>query len=146
MIIAGYPCCGKSSIAARNSNFIDLESSNFHTPGDKTKDWADRYAAVAKDLSKHHNVFISTHEAVLSCLLNYPDLILVFPSPELKQDWTMRAQMRWQQSLQNDVEKNRRAYERIRDHFDEDINALMNYQSSRIILSSMNVWIDDIIK
>lgn len=146
MIIAGYPCCGKSTIAARNEKFIDLESSNFHAPGDKSKDWADRYAAVAKDLANNHHVFISTHEAVLSSLHNYPGLILVFPSPELKQDWTMRAYMRFQQSLQNDVEKNRRAYERVRDHFDEDINALMNYQTSRIILPDMNVWIDGIIK
>ena len=70
MIICGYPCIGKSTLAKTDLRFVDLESSNFKIPGDNTDAWAERYCKVAIDL--HHQgyvVFVSTHDVVLKHLM-----------------------------------------------------------------------------
>lgn len=147
MIIAGYPCIGKSTVAARNPKFIDLESSNFSQTG--LIDWVSQYVKVAEDLNKTgHHVFVSTHPDVISLLQYDNDFMLIFPDLSLSAMWKDRAGRRYDQQSQNEIErdKNGRALARIVEHYEEDITSLMQYSCSRIILHDMVTKIDDIIK
>ena len=66
MIIIGYPGVGKSTLAGRYKEYIDLESSNWNGP-DNTKpdNWWWSYGKVAEDLSRQgYRVFVSCHPSV----------------------------------------------------------------------------------
>ena len=66
MIVIGYQGIGKSTLAARNLKYIDLESSNFWFDDPETKqrvrhsNWYEMYFNVAEDLSRQgYVVFVS---------------------------------------------------------------------------------------
>ena len=90
MIIIGYPGIGKSTLCHHRENCIDLESSCF----DKSnKNWYKDYCNVAVDLHEQGNiVLVSNHDLVYKELsskdvLNTTNLVFVFPSLQLRDDW-----------------------------------------------------------
>ena len=125
MIIIGYPCIGKTSTADITNGCIDLESSYFNNGNPK---WYESYINVALDLaSQGYTVFVSSHSDVVHSLkisghLDIP-VVVFCPSLEFKEDWIERAKLRFERTK---ADKDERAYNRIKEHFEEDITALMN--------------------
>lgn len=124
LIIIGYPCIGKSSIAGCANGIIDLESSYF------SKDdpmWYNDYCALAEDLaSQGFTVCVSSHSSVVSCLKQRPSnpdvtVVVVHPDLSLKDDWIRRAELRMNDTS---LDKDKRAYMRIASKYEEDINTL----------------------
>lgn len=123
MIYVGFPCIGKSSIAGGKN--IDLESSNMFIEGNRPEGWEKIYCNIAIDLSKQgFNVFVSSHSLVWKELKSRGQhFIAIFPSKHLKEIWTIRAEERYKNFPSN---KNLKALNRIKSHFQEDIEELEN--------------------
>lgn len=124
VIIPGYPCIGKSSIAGSNFNIpvIDLESSNF----DKNNPlWSVEYVKIAHDLAKQGFVVMtSTHKHIIDTLLNLNDVEIctICPCRELYTEWVVRATKRYEST---GLEKDKRALDRIIDYYKSDIDDLI---------------------
>ena len=102
MIIAGYQGIGKSTYAAKYPKCIDLESSSFFIDGVRPKDWHVLYCNVAMNLSQQgYFVFISSHKVVRDYLAENAreeDLILIFPSVSLKDQWLQKLKARYDET------------------------------------------------
>lgn len=132
MIITGYQGIGKSTLASKYDNIIDLESSCFwkydENEGNKTRpdDWYVYYCQMAQHLSKQgYVVFVSCHPEVREFLSihNSEKFCAIFPSKSLKNDWLNRLKERYEISKS---EKDLRAYEHAVKNYDNDIKRLMN--------------------
>lgn len=106
MIISGYPCIGKSSLALERADVIDLESSIFcDEKWCRDSDWYIQYCKVAEYLSKQgYIVFVSSHHTVVTQLLyNTKEVFcIIYPSLDLKDRWILRLKNRY---LMNHSEK-----------------------------------------
>lgn len=131
MIIIGYQGIGKSTLAARNLKYIDLESSNFWFDDPETKqrvrhsNWYEMYCNVAEDLSKQgYFVFVSSHQPVREKLLKSKEYVIVcVPALELKDQWIEKLHMRYETSgFENDY----KAYMNAVDRYTENITEIMN--------------------
>lgn len=128
MIIIGFPCIGKSSVANEPisgytfSGFIDLESSNFV----KNDGWVSEYCNVALDLSSQgYDVFVSSHESVrdyLSQFQDNDDIIEVFPSLNMYDEWIRRLKNRYKN---DSSDKNKRAYDYVSNNFFSAVESMM---------------------
>ena len=135
MIIIGYPGIGKSSLSTSLKEYIDLESNNFWRweDGNKVRDkkWYIAYCNIAVDLSKQgYNVFICSNGVVQDRLKemkkneNFKEnIICCVPTIELKDDWIGKLKNRYNYS-QSD--KDYSAYIRAADHYEEDVNGIIN--------------------
>ena len=144
MIYIGYPCIGKTTLAKEKNNFIDLESSYFSNSNSKvnpsvlyiTADATstdyhshENYCNLAIDLNNQNfNVFVSSHKQVTDYLINSykhigqtNKLCIIYPAEDLYEDWSRRAFERY---LKDKSDKNKRALDRILEHYAEDINYL----------------------
>lgn len=144
MIYIGYPCIGKTTLAKEKNNFIDLESSHFFNSNSKanpsvlyiTTDVTstdynkyENYCNLAIDLNNQNfNVFVSSHRQVTDYLINYyknigqtSELCIIYPAEDLYADWSRRAFERY---LKDKSDKNKRALDRILEHYAEDIDYL----------------------
>ena len=122
LIIAGYPCIGKSSIAGTICDVpvIDLESSNFS----KDPCWEIEYTRVAHDLANQgFIVFVSSHDHVVSNLLNIKDVetCSICPCRELYAEWIVRATRRYEATK---LDKDKRSLDRIVNYFKQDVENL----------------------
>lgn len=136
MIIIGYPGIGKSTLAGKDYKYIDLESSNFKINGQRSEDWYKTYCKVAEDLSKQgYIVFVSCHSAVREALRGSEEIVAVaFPTVK-KAAWLTKLRDRYEET---NSYKDRIAYERVRDHYDEDITDLCGCDISyKIWLNNM---------
>lgn len=126
MIIIGYPGIGKSTLAGRDHKYIDLESSNFKVDDERQEDWYKVYCKVAEDLSMQgYIVFVSSHSVVRETLKSSEeDVAVVYPVGTLEKRWVSKLRDRYNKT---NSEKDRMAYERAKDHFNEDIASLFNY-------------------
>lgn len=100
MIISGYQGIGKSTLAGySNGGFIDLESGNFFVEGKRAKDWFIPYCNIAISLSAQgYDVFVSSHRVVRDYLSSLPktaDLVLIYPSLDLKNEWIEKLRVRY---------------------------------------------------
>lgn len=144
MIYSGYPCVGKSSICGTDNN-IDLESSNFFYTADGTmkrdESWEKVYVNIAEDLSSQgYNVFLSSHGAVTAELNKRGvKFVGIMPSPNLKEEWIKRAEFRYKE---NPSSKNKKALDRIIDHFEEDINSFKESCGDNKIIRLFNANYD----
>lgn len=122
MIIAGYPCIGKSSLALERADVIDLESSIFcDEKGSRDSDWYIQYCKVAEYLSKQgYIVFVSSHLIVTTYLLTHTKEVfcIIYPSLALKDRWILRLKNRY---LMDHSDKNLRAVERATEFYKQDI-------------------------
>lgn len=128
MIIIGYPGIGKSTLAATDNRYIDLESSCFSVDGKKIDNWYVAYCQVAEHLSKQgYIVFVSSHAAVVDYLCRIhtstdEPVAIVYPSIKLKDQWVEKLRQRFDDS---GLEKNYLAWVRSIKHYEDDIRALM---------------------
>lgn len=134
MIVIGYQGIGKSTLAGRERRFIDLESSNFWINGARAYDWYKPYCKIAEHLSSQgYIVFTSSHEVVRKELLDTKkNLVVCFPSLELKEDWINKLEKRYKQTQ---LEKDYKAFMNAKDRYEENIKELERYcdLSPRII-------------
>ena len=126
-IIIGYPCIGKTSCSKANTKFIDLESSNFIIDGAKSPDWYKIYCNIAIDLASNHNVFISSHTDVRNYMKTMPEnirysVIVIYPALSLKDEWIKKMKDRYEKT---NLDKDKRAYEYISNHYDETVTDIM---------------------
>lgn len=138
MIICGFPCIGKTTWSKREkSKIVDLESSYFKLDGRDNTGWEENYCKLAMHIEQAgFIVFVSTHPLVQEYLLKHnAKAIAMFPELELKDLWVERSKFRYEKS---GSEKDLRAYERIRDHFEEDIKSLMDSKMKKAIISGSN--------
>lgn len=125
MIITGYQGIGKSTLASRRADIIDLESSSFWKVEGDTKsrpdDWYVFYCQVAQHLSSQgYTVFVSCHREVRDFLSvhNEERFCAIFPHKSLKDDWLRKLLTRYETTKS---EKDLRAYEHAIGSFDQDI-------------------------
>lgn len=137
MIIIGYPGIGKSTLARRNKDYIDLESSCFFINNKRPEDWQVIYCKVAEDLSRQGKVvFVSSHKEVVDELLTTSEKVLaIYPDPKLKDEWIKRLKDRYEFTC---LEKDRKAYQRALEHFDEDIDGMRRCLYIKIALQDMD--------
>lgn len=144
MIIIGYQGIGKSSLAGRRNEYIDLESSNFNDlDGKKPQDWYRTYCKVAEDLSRQgYRVFVSCHKEVQECLLGSNEYILLcYPSVELEEQWLDKLQMRYER---DPSDKNLAALETAKKYYRQHIVALDNSSHKyKLVLKDINYTLDN---
>lgn len=123
MIVIGYQGIGKSTLAGRNHKFIDLESGNFWVDGKRADDWYKPYCKIAEHLSQQgYIVFTSSHEVVRKQLENSSeDVVLVYPSTELRDAWIDKLEKRYEES---GLEKDYKALMNAKDRYNENITEL----------------------
>ena len=166
MIYIGYPCIGKTTLAKEKNNFIDLESSYFSDSNPSPKPYSsilvvtennaactnynnyNTYCNLAIDLNNQNfNVFVSSHKQVTDYLINYyknigqtSKLCIIYPAEDLYADWSRRAFERY---LKDKSDKNKRALDRILEHYAEDVNYLKKLCQTENINSIEITEIDD---
>ena len=129
MIYIGYPCVGKTTLAKEKNNFIDLESSYFSPFSSAAPANHLTYCSLAIDLNNQNfNVFVSSHKQVTDYLINSykhigqtSELCIIYPAEDLYEDWSRKAFERY---LKDKSAKNKRALDRILEHYAEDIDYL----------------------
>lgn len=140
MIIMGYPCIGKSSVALEDKEYIDLESSHFKVDGRDNTGWEKGYCDLALALSRQdYTVFTSTHLEVqkkfLDLQLGDEERILIcYPILELKDQWIQRVEDRYTRSA---LYKDFLALKRTREHYEDDIKALMNSPFPKVLIKDI---------
>ena len=151
MIIIGYQGIGKSTLAARNLKYIDLESSNFWFEDPETKqrvrhsNWYEMYCNVAEDLSRQgYIVFVSSHQPVRERLLKSEEyLVACVPSLILKDEWINKLKERYKNSL---LEKDYKAYMNAADRFTENVTEIMNSGFDVILITDADYNLQDLIE
>ncbi len=153
MIIFGYPGIGKTTTAAKDSNLIDLESSNFmNDKGERSPDWYIYYAKVADNLSKQgYTVLAACHKEIRVYLADEmhttEPMAAIFPDPELKEEWIKKLKERYEKSGST---PNKKALDRVRDNLDGDVNQARLYEEllgiHLVTITSMNYCLSDIIQ
>lgn len=149
MIITGYQGIGKSTLAKKRQDVIDLESSCFWIfakNGNKSrpKDWYICYCQMAEFLSKQgYTVFVSCHPEVREYLANNrtEKFCAVFPSKSIKVDWISKLRERYYCTKS---EKDLRALEHAEKFFDKDIDRLMHECSYGIEWYSNAIYLETI--
>lgn len=153
MIFIGYPGVGKSSVSNGDMSVIDLESANFSASyRQKDNGWTEPYINVAIDLhNQGYKVFVSSHYAVRNELylrtlkdeIDRQEVVTISPDSTLKELWLQRLKDRYEA---NGEEKHKRAYERAKDHFDEDIRDMINGNNfENIIIEDIKYDLKDLI-
>ena len=129
MIYIGDPCRGKTTLAKEKNNFIDLESSYFSPFSSAAPANHLTYCSLAMDLNNQNfNVFVSSHRQITDYLINSykhigqtNKLCIIYPAEDLYEDWSRKAFERY---LKDKSAKNKRALDRILEHYAEDIDYL----------------------
>lgn len=151
MIVIGYQGIGKSTLAARNLKYIDLESSNFWFDDTETKqrvrhsNWHEMYCNVAEDLSRQgYVVFVSSHQPVRERLLKSEEYVVAcVPLLILKDEWINKLKERYENSL---LEKDYKAYMNAADRFTENVTEIMNSGFDVILITDADYNLQDLIE
>ena len=124
MIIVGYQGIGKSTLAAKDKDFIDLESGNFFIDGFRDANWYMPYCNIAESLSQQgYNVFVSSHKAVrLRLKESTEDVIAIVPNLNLKDQWIDKLYKRYEKS---GLEKDEKAYLNAKEAYEKNIRDIM---------------------
>lgn len=152
MIIAGYPGIGKTSLAAKNLEVIDLESSHFHGGVDARRsphdEWFKTYVKVALDLHlQGHIVCVSSHADVIHELskLKENDIVVCYPSLDLKTEWIEKLHKRYVDSFEDENSKYFAAYIRAQGYYEGDIDRMKNCGLRRIEIQDMDYNLTDLV-
>ena len=145
MIIIGYQGIGKSSVANKHIEFIDLESGNFWNNGIRPNDWYIYYTNIANHLSKQgKNVFTSSHEVVRNALKDSKERVIVaYPSLDLKDKWLKRLEDRYNNTQ---LEKDYKALMNAKDRYEENIKELINSGFETLEINDINYDLYDYIQ
>ena len=149
MIVIGYQGIGKSTLCYNDNNnilrYLDLESSSFFDDnGKRPDDWYIYYCNVAEHLSRQKFiVFVSSHEVVRNRLFKSSEnVVCVFPSEKLKDEWIKRLEFRYQTTK---LEKDYKAWQNSLDNYDNNIADLKKSGFPCIEISSMDYSLKDLI-
>ena len=140
MIFIGYAGIGKSTLAASNITFIDLDSSNFwyKTSAGLTRDpqWYLAYCNIAESLSAQgYDVLVSSHKLVAERLaISNQRVVGIYPIEQLKDAWVARLRERAETSKS---EADARALERVQNHFYRDVAEIKKNTLDHIEISTM---------
>ena len=144
MIIIGYPGVGKTSLAGRYNQYIDLESSNWNSPDNTKPDmWWWSYGKVAEDLSRQgYRVFVSCHPSVQKYFEESNEYVMVlYPSSELKEEWIKRVADRYERDRSM---KNLAALNNVELYYDKQIKSLDDSSfENKLVLKDMNYTLDN---
>ncbi len=145
MIIIGYQGIGKSTLANKNINYIDLESSNFFIDGKRQENWFIIYCNIANHLSEQgKNVFVSSHEVVRESLkYSKEKVVVVYPSLKLKEQWLEKLQERYNITQ---LEKDYKALMNAKDRYEENIKELQNNDFTKIEIKDINYDLERILQ
>ena len=151
MIVIGYQGIGKSTLAARNLKYIDLESSNFWFEDPETKqrvrhsNWYEIYCNVAEDLSRQgYIVFVSSHQPVRERLSKSEEYVITcVPSLDLKEQWLEKLHIRFKES---GLEKDYKAYMNALDRFTENITEIINSGFDALVINDMHYDLRNLIE
>lgn len=129
MIYVGYPGVGKSTLAGKQFEFIDLECSQFTRTSIL---WYEHYVDVAEHIDRQgFNVFLSSHRNVRNELKRRNiKFITITPSLKLKDEWIERLYYRYEHSLKS---KDLAAWHRAAKEFDNDVADLLNEENVKVI-------------
>lgn len=125
-IVLGYPGVGKTTIAQRHEDCIDLESSDFNLLDSDEN--VDRYWKTARRLENQgYIVFVSTHESVQRRAKKALDVGLdtvkvVYPDMNLRKHWISK--VRFRKEVQPST-SNISAWKHLNLHYLTDIRGLM---------------------
>lgn len=132
-IYIGYPCVGKTTWAENLSGVIDLESSLFFANGERYHNWHKVAAKMALNFLKQgFDVFTTSHKDLcdeLSYLvkngtLTTEEVYIIFPSPNLKEQWIEKIKQRYENTK---LYTHRKAYENCCENFSEHIENMLSY-------------------
>lgn len=144
MIIIGYPGVGKTSLAGRYRQYIDLESSNWNNPDNTKPDmWWWSYGKIAEDLSRQgYRVFVSCHPSVQKYFEESNEYVMVlYPSLELKEEWIKRISDRYERDRSI---KNLSALNNVELYYDEQIKSLNDSLfENKLVLKDINYTLDN---
>ena len=145
MIIIGYQGIGKSTLANKNNEYIDLESGNFWHNGIRPENWYIYYCNIAEHLSKQgYNVFVSSHEVVRKRLKNSLETVIcIYPSILLADQWTEKLKQRYNQSH---LEKDYKAWKNAEDKYHVHISELMTCGIPHIEINSIKYNLKELIE
>ena len=133
MIIVGYPGTGKSTMAKKCVEVVDLESSVFRDRGSKDG-WIggdkglNSYIWLATNLNDDGKVVcISSHKEVREKLLSdarvdVKDVCYICPKPSEKAKWISHLYDRW---IKTTDMKDWYAYTRAQKSFDKDVESML---------------------
>ena len=143
MIIIGYPGIGKSTLAGRYKEYIDLESSNWNNiDNTKPDNWWWSYGRVAEDLSRQgYRVFVSCHPQVQKYFEESTEYVMVcYPSLHMKDDWTLKLAQRYKEDRSM---KNLAALNNVDLFYDKQIKELNKSKfKHKCVLEDMNYTLD----
>ena len=151
-IILGYPGVGKTTLSRRITHCIDLESSLFSVNSATNPEWYKAYCSIAiASASAGNIVFVSSHKQVQDYLghmyfnslteLNY-DIYVCYPDLELADTWAIKLFKRY---LKSHSDKDKRAFIRCMDKYQEDITCLKQSKFNHILIKSENYDLVEII-
>lgn len=147
MIYTGYQGIGKSSLAKKIPNVIDLESSNFYVDGYKNgrpENWYKIYATIAKHLSDQGKiVFISTHKPLREYMNEQGiEFTAIFPCKDLKEEWLEKLYTRYETTQSfKDFRALAAAYG---DNFEVWIDDLYK-EKNIIVITDINYSLEDLV-
>ena len=146
MIIIGYPGIGKSTIAKKSKDYIDLESSDFKIDNLRPSEWYMIYGKVAERLSRQgYIVFVSSHDTVRQYLKNNSreEVIAIIPKLELENKWIEKLHERF---LDTGWIKDKRAYLAAKANFKNQIMDIKKEDGIKIIeVEDMDYCLEDLI-
>lgn len=154
MIIVGYPCIGKSTLARRDHHYLDLESSSFWVSGQRGQErdpnWNRAYINIAEHLSSYgYDVFVSSHEPVYRELLvrKNGNFMAIVPAPTamMMSAWLERLYHRY---IETRSDKDYKAYRFAKENYIESTEALIRAMDGHptIMLNKPEYDLDMLIK
>lgn len=138
MIVVGYQGVGKSTLAKKWVNAIDLESSHFWVDGRRDPQWYIPYCSIADSLSKQGFVVcVSSHEVVRKQLQASEEVkVIVCPSPHLQDEWIAKLQERWDET---GLDKDWKALANALDRFADNVGELLNESGfKKVVIMDMD--------
>lgn len=162
MIVMGYPGIGKSTLAEKSLEYIDLETSNWWniistkekgTMRVRPQGWEKIYCKVALDLSRQgYIVFTSPNKDIRNCFIKmrennfitYKDIICVcFPSLKMQDEWTKRVKKRYEQ---DSSDKNKRALDHVLECYIDDVTEMAHSPFIHIKLFNKDYDLESVIQ
>ena len=160
MIVMGYPAIGKTSLAEKGFEYIDLEATDFFVMRESKNgydsfrpgDWYKIYVNQVLTLHRQgYTVLISSHKDIRNRInyfrsigqFNNEDQIFVcYPILSLKDQWIEKVKKRLEEDRSF---KNIRAYDRVSKYYDQDILDLSSAPFGQIKITTMNYDFESLI-
>lgn len=146
MIVIGYQGIGKSTLAEKDNNYIDLESGNFWVNNKRSSNWYKVYCNIAENLSKRgFIVFTSSHKEVRDEFKSRgtKNVIVCYPGLELKNEWISKLEKRYKET---NLIKDYKALMNAKEMYDKNITDISaDVQFTHVIIHKMSYVLEDML-